>query len=87
MMCVLPAGAAGFSDATRYSSAELPWMLLVQNLFNPTGLFTDKALVRVNSGIVALLCVIHTLGAFGIFTLLLLSIRSMFQRSGGGSDS
>lgn len=86
-MCLVPEGAVKFSPSSEYSQAELPVMLLTQNLLNPTALFTDKALVRVNSGIVALLCVIHTLGAFGILTLLLLSIRSMFQRSGGGSDS
>lgn len=86
-MCVLPADAIRYSDSSRYTGVPLPAMLLGQDLINPTALFTDKALVRVDSGIVALLCVIHTLGAFGILTLLMLSIRSMFQRGGGGSDS
>lgn len=61
-------------------------ILMLQNIFNPLALFSEKQLVVVNSVWFYVASLIQSVGSIGILALMFLAIRSRF-RKGSSSDS
>ncbi len=62
-------------------------MLAMQNALNPLALFSGKALVTVNAAWALCLSVVQSVGSLGLLALLLLALRSRFQRSSSGGGT
>lgn len=61
--------------------------LAMQNALNPLSIFASNAFVSANSPMLLALSLLHSIGSVGIAALLLLAIKSRFQRSGGGGGA
>lgn len=61
--------------------------LSLQNSFNPVGLFSDKSIVAVDSGVTYALSLVQAIFSVVLIALMLIGIRSRFKKGGGGESS
>lgn len=61
--------------------------LSLQNSFNPVGLFSEKSIVTVDSGVTYAFSLVQAIFSVVLIALMLIGIRSRFKKGGGGESS
>jgi hypothetical protein len=63
-----------------------PAHLVIQNLLNPSGLVSEKALISVHDPLLLVISIVQFAASYLILFLVALAVRTKFQKGSGGGD-
>lgn|GEM_PF-1504114 len=74
------------SSRPSHETMSAPANLVVQNLLNPSGLVSEKALISVRHPVMLMISIIQFTASYLILFLVALAVRTKFQKGSGGGD-